>query len=455
MPGKLLEELNALHDAGEFASVAKRIRAIDENARDYDLSSLLGRALNNMNRYADALAVLETLAAKGEDDPVWHWRIGYSLYFLDQPGRAAAHFRQAIALGSNDAGTREMLAICMEDIPRQEMMEKFKASQPRRDPARAPFEGFNLDAFWDDGEYALEEYVSEPPTDELIASLEAELGYRLPFSYVWLMKRHNGGIPHNGCFPTGVATSWSDDHIAITGIMGIGREKDNSLGGGFGSRFWIEEWGYPDIGVAICDCPSAGHDMIFLDYRFCGQKGEPAVVHIDQEDDYRITFLAHDFESFIRGLEHEDLYDGSEEDRAHDLEMVQSAAFSPLLADLCARSDAALDMEGIIRRIAQAIVEEKGHFSLHADERSWLLYDILFWLYTHAYPDTAEADYLEAYPQMIALAGPLTTGGYAPAFVTDWLKARKKEKAIVTGNGRVTFSPGAQEKLVTVLKSGM
>ena len=29
--------------------------------------------------------------------------------------------------------------------------------------------------------------------------------------------------------------------------------------------------------MAICDCPSAGHDMIFLDYRACGPQGEPAV----------------------------------------------------------------------------------------------------------------------------------------------------------------------------------
>ena len=67
----------------------------------------------------------------------------------------------------------------------------------------------------------------------------------------------------------------------------------------------IAEWEYPAIGVAICDCPSAGHDMIFLDYRACGSQGEPAVVHVDQENDYKITHLADSFEEFIRGLEHE------------------------------------------------------------------------------------------------------------------------------------------------------
>lgn len=62
------------------------------------------------------------------------------------------------------------------------------------------------------------------------------------------------------------------------------------------------DWGYPDIGVAICDTPSAGHEMIFLDYRECGRQGEPKVVHIDQELDYEITLLADNFEDFIRGL---------------------------------------------------------------------------------------------------------------------------------------------------------
>ena len=78
------------------------------------------------------------------------------------------------------------------------------------------------------------------------------------------MKQHNVGIPVNTYFPTNKPTSWAGDHVAITGIFGIGREKSYSLCGEFGSQFMIEEWEYPAIGVAICDCPSAGHDMIFF-----------------------------------------------------------------------------------------------------------------------------------------------------------------------------------------------
>ena len=126
------------------------------------------------------------------------------------------------------------------------------------------FEGFDFTNFWEDSAYALKEYVSETPSDELIASVEQELGYKLPASYIWLMKQHNGGIPVNTCFPTDQTTSWADDHVAITGIFGIGREKTYSLCGEFGSQFMIEEW------------------------------------------DYEITPLADSFEDFIRGLVNED-----------------------------------------------------------------------------------------------------------------------------------------------------
>lgn len=62
---------------------------------------------------------------------------------------------------------------------------------------------------------------------------------------------------------------------------------------------------YPDLGVYFANRPSAGHDMIAMDYRDCGREGEPRIIHVDQEWDYSITVLADSFTKFIRGLRDE------------------------------------------------------------------------------------------------------------------------------------------------------
>ena len=170
------------------------------------------------------------------------------------------------------------------------------------------FDDFDFTDFWKDSSYSKENYIENPPTDELIREIEVELGYKLPKSYVELMKKHNGGITKKDAFPTKEATSYADDHIAITGIMGIGREKIYSICGKMGSQFWIDEWEYPQIGVAICTTPSGGHDMVFLDYTECGKEGEPKVVYIDAEKNYKITKVADNFEEFLRGLVRENDY---------------------------------------------------------------------------------------------------------------------------------------------------
>ena len=184
-----------------------------------------------------------------------------------------------------------------------------------------PFEGFDLSDFWEEpGDCARKNYIEPPPTAEVIRQVEKELGYTLPESYIALMQVQNGGFSKKSAFPTSTPTSWADDHIAIEGFLSIGWDKTYSLCGKLGSRFMMEEWGYPDIGIAICDCPSAGHDMVFLDYRECGPQGEPKVVHIDQEDDYYITPLADSFEAFIRGLVDEEEYWDDEDDEEQEEE---------------------------------------------------------------------------------------------------------------------------------------
>jgi len=171
------------------------------------------------------------------------------------------------------------------------------------------FGDFDIEQFWEPSEYAEMVYVGAPLTDEQVAAVERELGYQLPTSYVELMRRQNGGIPKKTNHRTKERTSWANDHIAISGIFSIGRENSHSLCGNVGSQFWIDEWGYPAIGVYFADCPSAGHDMVCLDYRECGPSGEPQVVHIDQEWDYKITFVAESFEAFIRGLESNEAFE--------------------------------------------------------------------------------------------------------------------------------------------------
>jgi hypothetical protein len=171
---------------------------------------------------------------------------------------------------------------------------------------------FNFDEFWESSEYADQNYVDDPLTPEKVSAVEEELGFVLPKAYVEFMQFQNGGIPRRTNHRTAERTSWSHDHIALTGLYSIGDASTYSLCGGFSSQFWVAEWGYPAIGVYFADCPSAGHDMLCLDYSECGPAGEPRVVHIDQEFDYKVTVVAPNFESFIRGLEDDEAFEEQE-----------------------------------------------------------------------------------------------------------------------------------------------
>ena len=326
------QQLEQWNDEDEYTRCIQALNAIPENWRNYRTAYALARALENYAIIGDhdegtlkskgdkallrAIEVLESVREEGQDKAEWNMRMAYGYQYLyGQEEKAIPYAERWAELDPEDENAPAVIRECKAEIRKRQRSRKKKAKFV---PGDTPFEGFDLTNFWDDNWYALKEYVSDPPSDELIARVEEELGYKLPAAYIWLMKQHNGGIPVNTCYPCDEPTCWSDDHVAITGIFGIGREKSCSLCGELGSQFMIAEWEYPAIGVAICDCPSAGHDMIFLDYRACGPQGEPAVVHVDQENDYKITHLADSFEEFIRGLEHESLYDPDED--AEDLE---------------------------------------------------------------------------------------------------------------------------------------
>ena len=369
-------QLEQWNDEDEYTRCIQALNAIPENWRNYRTAYALARALENYAIIGDhdegtlkskgdkallrAIEVLESVREEGQDKAEWNMRMAYGYQYLyGQEEKAILYAERWAELDPEDENAPAVIRECKAEIRKRQRSRKKKAKFV---PGDTPFEGFDLTNFWDDNWYALKEYVSDPPSDELIASVEEELGYKLPAAYIWLMKQHNGGIPVNTCYPCDEPTCWSDDHVAITGIFGIGREKSCSLCGELGSQFMIDEWEYPAIGVAICDCPSAGHDMIFLDYRACGPQGEPAVVHVDQENDYKITHLADSFEEFIRGLEHESLYDPDEdaeglEDDADEEETDHKGSF----AGSVLLSKAEWDKEQLIRDLREewGIVDEE------------------------------------------------------------------------------------------------
>ena len=106
-----------------------------------------------------------------------------------------------------------------------------------------------------------------------------QLSYKFPDSYIKLMKSQNGGIPKNTCYPTTEKTTWADNNIEITGIMGIGNEKPYSLCGDFISQFWI-----------IRSAENMESQKLYISTK---------------RTTFRKHFLAVNFEAFINGLVNE------------------------------------------------------------------------------------------------------------------------------------------------------
>ena len=318
------------------------------------------------------------------------------------------------------------------------------------------FPDLDMTQFWDDDELALEEYVDETPSDTLIASVETELGYKLPDSYIALMKQHNGGIPYATCFPIPAEEGEEETYVEITGFLNIGRKKMNSLCGTAGNKLFKEGWHYPDYGVYICDCPSAGFDLVFLDYRQCGPDGEPSVAYINMIDQEIVT-MAPDFATFVQGLVEESELLTPEADKAQQIQMTEEGDFSPLLIKIC-RHCGIPQAEQWLRAVARQVVEQKGYFALHEDPLSWLMYDLQYMLYTFAFPKASVKQYLHDYPLILAEDGEFTTNGYAPAFVADWMEARVKEgkliqAGIMTGQKNcLVFTTETMEQIVNQCK---
>lgn len=109
MREELIAQLNAWHEADEYEEIVSRIKEVPTPLIDEELAVHLGRALNNLGRYREALKWFNKAADQGKKDPLWHFRVGYAHYYLDEYDQAIKAFKKANKLDPEDQDTLEFL----------------------------------------------------------------------------------------------------------------------------------------------------------------------------------------------------------------------------------------------------------------------------------------------------------------------------------------------------------
>lgn len=195
MDKEQIAQLAQWHEDDEHQKIVDTLMEISPEDRDYEEISSLARAYNNLGHYEEALEQFAMIAEQGQDDPLWHFRVGYSYYYLNRYEEAVRVLGIANDLDPDNENTAMLLNFSQRKLRKEQHAAARRVIKDTHNDSRTaatPFEGMDFSEFWDDSDYAIREYVSDPPTDELIASVEEELGYKLPASYIRLMKQHNG-----------------------------------------------------------------------------------------------------------------------------------------------------------------------------------------------------------------------------------------------------------------------
>ncbi|MBQ4901360.1 tetratricopeptide repeat protein [Paenibacillus sp. Marseille-P2973] len=106
---ELIAQLNKWHENDEYQKIVDEIITIPTPLVDDELAVHLGRALNNLGRYKDALKWFNKIDEEGRNNPLWHFRVGYAHYYLDQNEEAVKAFEIAHQMDPEDEDTLEFL----------------------------------------------------------------------------------------------------------------------------------------------------------------------------------------------------------------------------------------------------------------------------------------------------------------------------------------------------------
>ena len=126
----LLSRLEQWHQEDEYQKIIDCLETLSHTqALDYTLTCQLARAYNNIaNSESEeftaqlkrAEELLRSVEAEGTDDPLWYFRLGYSLFYQDREQEALACFRRTQELDPEDGDTEYFIKECEKYIAARE-----------------------------------------------------------------------------------------------------------------------------------------------------------------------------------------------------------------------------------------------------------------------------------------------------------------------------------------------
>lgn len=165
---KLRQKLDEWHEQNEHQKIVNAIALSREEQTDYETVSRLARALNNLGAYEEAARWLLAVEKDGEGDPLWHFRLGYSYYYLELYDKAAAAFGRSLELDASDEDAWRFLTDCLHILSEDEALDEVAEHLQQTDPA-----------LWEElfvqQEDEEEAYCPELYTEEEIEAVEAHI----------------------------------------------------------------------------------------------------------------------------------------------------------------------------------------------------------------------------------------------------------------------------------------
>ena len=123
---ELVAKILELHEEDKHEEIISLLDEIPRDDWDFNLTNLYARALNNTERYEEALDMLLDIKSKGREDGTWNFRVGYALYYLGREAEAAEYFQKAIDCGDDGEDTRRLLEASREEARMREQQALYK-----------------------------------------------------------------------------------------------------------------------------------------------------------------------------------------------------------------------------------------------------------------------------------------------------------------------------------------